>query len=455
MNEGDVRVKKSGKFAIALGVFGQSLLTGIVTSYITYFGTDILGVSALALSNILLISKLFDGVTDIAMGVAIDKTKSKDGKARPWIKRSILPFALFSVLLFATPVNFSNGAKLAWIFILYNLYALAYTALGCSMSTLNIRLTRNEKEINSISTFLMFGTIFGNVVINAVAVSALTALSGGNENFTQAGFIKFAVILAIVCTVGGLLTYFNTKELPEAETTEDQKIPMLAGIKSLMKNKYWLMQVANTFFIYFGLNARLAAMIYYGIYVLGNPGLITVLVIADNIPGLLAMPAALGLCNKFGKRKVALSGLCLSMIGFALMFLNIHNFPLFIVGLVVKGIFFAPVQSIGNAFIVDSAVYGEWKTGVKAEGMAFSAVSFANKVSGGLSGVIVGWVLTLTGYVANAQQSPAAIRGIIFLYIGVTFICTIGQIITFALYDLDGKIDGIRAELAERKMSGK
>ena len=455
MNEGDVRVKKSGKFAIALGVFGQSLLTGIVTSYITYFGTDILGVSALALSNILLISKLFDGVTDIAMGVAIDKTKSKDGKARPWIKRSILPFALFSVLLFATPVNFSNGAKLAWIFILYNLYALAYTALGCSMSTLNIRLTRNEKEINSISTFLMFGTIFGNVVINAVAVGALTALSGGNENFTQAGFIKFAVILAIVCTVGGLLTYFNTKELPEAETTEDQKIPMLAGIKSLMKNKYWLMQVANTFFIYFGLNARLAAMIYYGIYVLGNPELITVLVIADNIPGLLAMPVALGLCNKFGKRKVALSGLCLSMIGFALMFLNIHNFPLFIVGLVVKGIFFAPVQSIGNAFIVDSAVYGEWKTGVKAEGMAFSAVSFANKVSGGLSGVIVGWVLTLTGYVANAQQSPAAIRGIIFLYIGVTFICTIGQIITFALYDLDGKIDGIRAELAERKMSGK
>ena len=455
MNEGDVRVKKSGKFSIALGVFGQSLLTGIITSYITYFGTDILGVSALALSNILLISKLFDGVTDIAMGVVIDKTKSKAGKARPWILRSILPFALFSILLFATPTGFSNGAKLTWIFILYNLYALAYTALGCAMNTLNIRLTRNEKEINSISTFLMFGTIFGNVVINAVAVSALTALSGGNASFTQGGFIKFTVILAVVCTVGALLTYLNTKELPDVEVAEDGKTPMLAGIKSLLTNKYWLMQVANTFFIYFGLNARLAAMIYYGIYVLGNPGLITVLVIADNIPGLLMMPVALGLCNKFGKRKVALTGLCLSMIGFALMFLNIHNFPLFIAGLIIKGIFFAPVQGIGNAFIVDSVVYGEWKTGVKAEGMAFSAVSFANKVSGGLAGIIVGWVLTFTGYVANAQQSPTAIKGIIFLYIGVTFICTIGQIITFALYDLDGKINGIRAELTARKISAK
>lgn len=451
MNKGDVKVKKSGKLAIALGVFGQSLLTGIVTSYITYFGTDILGVSALALSNILLISKLFDGLTDISMGVVIDKTKSKDGKARPWIKRSILPFALFSILLFATPMRFGNGAKLAWIFIMYNLYALAYTALGCSMNTLNIRLTQNEKEINSISTFLMFGTIFGNVVINAVAVGVLTALSGGNENFTQMGFIKFTAILAVVCTIGALLTYFNTKELPEETIAEGERTPMLAGIKSLLKNKYWLMQVANTFLIYFGLNARLAAMIYYGIYVLGNPGLITVLVIADNIPGLLAMPVALGLCNKFGKRKVALSGLCLSMIGFTLMFLNLHNFPLFVVGLIVKGIFFAPIQGIGNAFIVDSAVYGEWKTGIKAEGMAFSAVSFANKVSGGLAGVIVGWVLTFTGYVANAQQTPTAINGIIFLYVGVTFICTIGQIITFALYDLDGKIDGIRKELAARK----
>lgn len=451
MNEADVRVKKSGKFAIAFGVFGQALLTGIATSYITYFGTDILGVSALALSNLLLISRLFDGITDIGMGVLIDKTRNKEGKARPWIKRSILPFALFSVLLFATPANFGNGAKLAWIFIFHNLYALAYTALGCSMNTLNIRLTRNEKEINSISTFIMFGSIFGNVVINAIAVSALTALSGGNENFTQTGFIKLTAILAVVCTVGGLLTYFNTKELPEEKVEDGKKIPMLAGIKSLLTNKYWLLQVVNTFCVYFGLNARLAAMIYYGIYVLGNPGLVTVLVIADNIPGLLMMPIALGICNKYGKRKVALTGLCLSMIGFALMFLNIHNFPLFIVGLIVKGIFFSPVQGVGNAFIVDSAVYGEWKTGIKAEGMAFSAVSFANKVSGGLAGVIVGWVLTFTGYVANAQQSPLAIKGIIFLYIGVTFICTIGQIIAFALYDLDGKIDGIKADLAAGK----
>lgn len=449
-------MKKIGiptKFSIGFGVFGQALLTGIAASYILYFGTDILGVSAIAISNILLISKLFDGVTDLGMGVVLDKTKSKNGKARPWIARAVIPYALFSILLFAVPQNCSDAIKFVWIFVAYNLYALAYTALGISMNTLNIRLTKDEKEINSISTVLMFGTIFGNVVINAVAVGALTALSG-SENFTQAGFIKLTVILAIVCVIGGFASYFTTAEIPDDEMKTKEKTSSVEGIKSLLKNKYWLMQVLNTFLIYFGLNARLAAMVYYGIYVLGNPGLITFLVIADNIPGLLAMPVALKICNKVGKRNASLIGLCCTMIGFALMFLNIHNFPLFVAGLIVKGLFFAPVQGVGNSFIVDSAVYGEWKTGVKAEGMAFSAVSFANKVSSGLAGVVVGWVLTLTGYVANAaQQTTAATNGIIFLYIGVTFICTIGQIIVFACYDLDGKIVEIRKELEQRKQA--
>lgn len=445
-------VSLPAKFAIGFGILGQALLTGLVTGYINYFSTDLLLISSVALGNILLISRLFDGVTDIGMGFLIDRTKSKAGKARPWIARSIIPFALFSVLLFAAPLNLSDGMKLAWIFIFYNLYALAYTALGIAMNTLNIRLTKNASEVNSISTVLMFGTILGNVVINAAAVSALTALSGTPEPYTQAGYLKFAFILGVVCLVGGFGTYFLTKELPESEIEKKtgEQTPPLEGLKSLFKNKYWLMQVANTFFIYLGLNARLAVMIYFGIYVLGNPLLITPLVIADNVPGLLCMPIALGLCNKFGKRKVALIGLCGTMVGFALMFLNIHNFPVFIVGLVLRAICFSPVQGVGNAFIVDSATYGEWKTGVKAEGMAFSAVSFANKVSSGLAVVIVGWVLDLTGYVPNAAQTASALGGISFLYIGVTFICTIGQIIVFALYDLDSKIDGIRTELAQR-----
>lgn len=444
-------VSLPAKFSIGFGVFGEALLTGIVASYITYFGTDIIGVSALAMANILLISRMFDGVTDIGMGILIDKTKSKQGKARPWIARSVIPFALFSVLLFAVPGSFSSGAKMAWVFIFYNLYALAYTALAISMTTLNIRLTRDQKEVNTLSTVLMFGMILGNVVINAAAVGVLTALSG-SDVFTQDAFIKFTIILAIVCVLGGLGTYFLTKELPDSEIEKEttEKTPAVEGLKSLFRNKYWVMQLGNNFLVYLGLYARLAAMIYFGIYVLGNPGLITALVIADNMPSLICMPIALALCNKFGKRKVSLIGLCGTLIGFALMLLNLHNFPLFIAGLVIRGIFFSPVQGSSNAFITDSAVYGEWKTGIKAEGMAFSACSFAQKISMGLSSVVVGWVLTLTGYVANQAQTPAALNGITFLYIGVTLLCTIGQIIIFIFYNLDDKMPQVREELAER-----
>ena len=442
-------VKKGTKFSILFGLLGQSLLTGLVAGYITSFGTDIVGVSALAMGNILLISRIFDGVTDLMMGAVIDKTKSKKGKARPWILRAMIPFALFTILLFALPVNFGAGAKIVWIFVMYNLYAIAYPALGCAMNTLNIILTRNEKEINSLSTFMMFGMILGNVVINASAVGILTALSGGSSNYTQSAFIIMAIILSVVSLLGSILTYVTTKEIPDEEKRVEQKESTLKSVSALLKNKYWMMQLLNTVCIYLGLYCRLAAMIYYGLYVLKNPGLIPVLVIADNVPSLIAMPFALGISNKIGKRKASLIGLCCTMIGFALMFLNIYNLPIFILGLVIKGICFAPVQGAGNAFVADSALYGEWKFGVKSEGMAYSAISFANKVSSGLSGVLVGWVLGLTGYVANAAtQTPAATNGIIFLYIGVTFICTVVQIIIFALYNLDGKMPEIRNALA-------
>ena len=449
------KVKGISKFSIALGFLGQSLLTGLVAGYITYFGTDIVGVSALAMGNILLVSRIFDGVTDILMGVVIDRTKSKQGKARPWIIRSIIPFVLFTILLFSTPGTISGTAKIVFIFVMYNLYALAYTALGCAMNTLNVRLTRNEKEINTISTLIMFGSIFGNTLINAVAVAVLTALSGGSSNYTRGAFIEFAVILGIICLVGTLLTYFTTTEIKDQEDTQGEQKGnsgnTKAGILSLLKNKYWLLQLLNTVCVYLGLYTRLAVMIYYGMYVLGNPGLVAILVIADNVPGLIAMPFALAISNKIGKRKASLIGLLLTLVGFAIMLLNIYNVPLFVAGLVIKGIFFAPVQGATNAFVADSALYGEWKTGVKSEGMAYSAISFANKASSGLSGVVVGWVLALTGYVGGAAvQATSAINGIIFLYIGVTLICTIGQIIIFALYDLDKKMPQIRKELEER-----
>lgn len=294
-------VKKGTKFSILFGLLGQSLLTGLVAGYITYFGTDIVGVSALAMGNILLISRIFDGVTDLMMGAVIDKTKSKKGKARPWILRAMIPFALFTILLFALPVNFGAGAKIVWIFVMYNLYAIAYTALGCAMNTLNIRLTRNEKEINSLSTFMMFGMILGNVVINASAVGILTALSGGSSNYTQSAFIIMAIILSVVSLLGSILTYVTTKEIPDEEKRVEQKESTLKSVSALLKNKYWMMQLLNTVCIYLGLYCRLAAMIYYGLYVLKNPGLIPVLVIADNVPSLIAMPFALGISNKIGK----------------------------------------------------------------------------------------------------------------------------------------------------------
>lgn len=121
------KLKMSTKLSIGWSIMGEALLTGIVTSYIVYFGTNILALPALIIGNILLVSRILDGVSDLAMGVILDRTNTKHGKARPWILWTCVPFAVFSILIFAIPVEWNNMAKIIGLFLAYNLYALAYT----------------------------------------------------------------------------------------------------------------------------------------------------------------------------------------------------------------------------------------------------------------------------------------------------------------------------------------
>lgn len=449
----DGKIKLKTHFSIGWGIMGEALLTGIVTGYIVYFGTDILKLPALIIGNILLISRIFDGISDLAMGVVLDKTNTKSGKARPWILYSCIPFALFSVLLFAIPAEWNSTAKVIGLFVAYNLYALAYTALAIASNTLTVLLTDDNRNRITLTSVMMFSAILGNIIINAAAVAILTNLSQtADGSFTQGGFIKLTCILGIISAVGGILTYFNTKEKRSTVIVEKQKGKTKKALKLLLTNKYWLMQTGVEFAHFMALYSRLTTMIFYVQYVLSNMALVPVLILADQVPGLITMPLAAKLCNKYGKRNCTLVGCSISLAGLFLMILSTHNLPLFIAGLIIRSVFYAPYQCTTNAFIADTASFSEWKSGINIDAMAFSATSFAQKVGQGLSGSIVGYVLAFTGYVAAATtQSSGAQNGITFLYIGMTLIATIVQIVLLFFYDLDKKMPQVQSELSTSK----
>lgn len=447
------KLKMSTKLSIGWGIMGEALLTGIVTSYIVYFGTNILALPALIIGNILLVSRILDGVSDLAMGVILDRTNTKHGKARPWILWTCVPFAVFSILIFAIPVEWNNMAKIIGLFLAYNLYALAYTALAISSNTLTVLLTKNSENQVTLTSVMMFSAILGNIVINAIAVGALTKLSKTtNGSFTQGGFLKLVVILGIVSALGGLMTFLFTKECSGDDTIRREKGYWIKPLKALLHNKYWFMQTGVEFAHFIALYSRLTTMIYFVQYIQKNLALTPILVLADQLPGLLVMPIAAKLCNRYGKRNCTLIGSILSMMGLVMMMLNTHNLPIFIAGMIIRGVFYAPYQCTTNAFIADTAVYGMWKDKVNVEAMAFSATSFAQKIGQGLSGSIIGYVLAFTGFSASATSQTSRVEsGIIFLYIGITVIATLIQILLLFFYDLDGKLPKIREKLEQKK----
>lgn len=135
------------RFSYGCGDFGCNIIYTAMSVYLMFYYTDYAGVSSAAVGVIMLISRVFDGVSDIIMGVIVDRTKSRFGKARPWLLRMCIPFAVSGVLLFSVPTGWSSGAKLVYVFVTYNLGStVVYTAINVPYSALNALMTQDPYE---------------------------------------------------------------------------------------------------------------------------------------------------------------------------------------------------------------------------------------------------------------------------------------------------------------------
>ena len=175
--------------------------------------TDTVGLNAGIVGTLMMISKLFDGVTDIFFGSMIDKTKSKMGKARPWMLWACLGCAAMIAAIFAIPVELGEIAKYAWFFLAYTaLNAVFYTANNIAYSALTALITKNGSErvqMGSIRFMFAFGT---SLLIQTITVEAVKALGGGAQ-----GWRTVAIIYAVIGLLVNTLSVLSVKELPEAE----------------------------------------------------------------------------------------------------------------------------------------------------------------------------------------------------------------------------------------------
>lgn len=410
---------------------------------IAFYCTDIVGLSAAVVGTLFLVSKIVDAFTDLGFGFLLDKTHTKWGKARPYEVFIIFEW-IFTVLMFNIP-NVSTTVQYIWLFIMYTMVnAVCATALGGIDSVYMARAFTTEGNRIKAMSINGFIVMFCSIVFNIVFPSWLAG-----KGTTQAGWTTLVISLAVVMSVIGILRFVFCKEIVEDEADENGKaatndLTLKESLGLVAKNKY-LFIVVGLMFLTFIVNNMQTATTYYFKYIYGDlaaqgTAAITSMVV---VPALVVFPA---LSKKFGTTKILQACCLIGTIGLVIRTIGGPNMPTIILGGLLFGIGTLPISMMINTYLIDCMDYGEWKTGVRIEGLVASIANFASKVGQGVAVGLVGVVMGIAGYDGMAAvQSASANNAIVFLY----NLLPIAIFVLMFILSLMYKVDSIRPQMNE------
>lgn len=429
------------RFSYGCGDLGCNIIYSAMSSFLLFYYTDYVHVSAGVIGTIMLLSRVFDGITDLIMGIIVDRTKSRFGKCRPWILRMAIQFALAGILLFTVPSGLGNTAKLAYIFITYNLVSsVIYTAINVPYATLNSLITQDQYERSVLSIFRMILATTGTLIITNLTLP-LVEFFGNNLSAWTKTFAVFGILAVIVF----MITFTGTKErVVPAKDTKQEKVPFVKGISLLFQNKYWMMITITLVFIFINYSLNGGAAVYYAKNILHNSDMVGTMNLVANLVQIGVMFFTAFIIKKIGKRNMLIVGAVIYGLGFAMFGFVGTNMTGIMIACVLKGVGNAGISSCMFAIVSDTIEYGEWKTGYRTEGLINSASSFGFKVGNGLGSAILGWVIGAAGAGTGSEIT----------FIWIPAILCIGQVVVMWFYKLDKEYDGI-VEALEKEGAAK
>ncbi|MGI6544849.1 MAG: MFS transporter [Fastidiosipilaceae bacterium] len=439
------------KISYGLGDTACNVVYGICSTLLTFFYTDYMGINPLVIGMIFLITRFLDGISDIIMGFITDRTKSKYGKARPWILWMAVPYAVTFVLLFLVPAGASEITQAIYIFVTYNLVnTVVYTALNLPYSTMGSLITRNQESRASTQAWRIFCGPMGKMLVTVSTLPLVKALGD-----TQRSWIIVSIIFAVIALILLLICFFNIKERVVVEAAQNKKISIKDNLKALFSNQYWAICLGLWGFMVVMSTVSGTITTYFCKYLLGDQSKYSLIYGAELVAQSIVVLIVPRFVGRFGKRNLTLAGLVL-VIGAQLIWMtNPLNLTMAMVSAVIRGIGVAPLWASVFPMIADSVEFGQWKTHIRQDGMIFSAASVGSKLGGGLASAGVGLLMNSVGYDGLAAvQNAQAMQMIknISLYAPIVF--SIIMIILTSMYKLDKLYPQVIADLRERDRQG-
>lgn len=457
--------KKERWLGYLLGPAGALFLNAVLATYLNVYYTDVLGLTRVWGGAFLIIfpitSKIVDAITNVIMGILIDKTKSKQGKARPWLLISAPLITIAGLLLFWVPET-SNRFQVIWVMVSYNLYySFACTIYNMSHNLMVPLSTRETKQRGKLSVFNQISAIMVSGIICALVFPMVVSPWWGVD---KSRWLLLMSILSVIALPTTLLEYYFTKERITEEQSENSTSAVSAKeeLKAVLKDRYMLV-ILGYFFLYtFGTSIKNLAGIYYCNYVLGtyNDGeTMTILSVIGGLPMGLGIFAVWPLAKKFGKRNVTMIGMIIMAIGSGICFLFPRNMVIVLVGQFIKNLGSLPSAYVFMALFADVLDHMEWKNGFRCDGLAMSIYNIIAVAMVGICTGVFNGFLAKAGYVKPyydasgalvATQSMAVQNVIVFCFVGLEVITCIVAALLLATLDVEKDIDRKQLEIKER-----
>ena len=438
------------------GDIAGNVVYAFLTSFVMIYLTNTVGLNAGIVGTLIAVSKLFDGVTDVFFGAMIDRTKSKMGKARPWMFYGFFGCAATLFAIFAIPTDMGQFAQYAWFFIAYTLLnAVFYTANNIAYSALTSLVTKNSSERVQMGSFRFIFAFSTSLFIQTITVGAVDALGGGAQ-----GWRNIAFIYCILGIITNTLSVLSVKELSEEELNEvdennapkDDNLTLVQSAKLLFSNKYYVM-ICFVYILQQLYGAMINVGIYFMTYVLHNKNLFGVFSWAVNIPLIIALVFTPTLVAKWkGMYKLNKYSYMIATAGRLLVVVAgyMGSVPLMLLFTAIAALGQGPWQGDMNAVIASCSEYTYLTKGKRIDGSMYSCTSLGVKIGGGIGTALSGWMLELSGFINGdtAVQPDSCIKMMYFMYLWLPFILDL--LITIILSFMN--VEQTNEKLREKKM---
>lgn len=432
---------KRNIYTFGLGTVGRDMVYTMVTMYLIFYLTDILGISSASLwwiNGIILIARIFDALNDPIMGVIVDNTKTKYGKFKPWIAFGAIASGIVTILLF-TDFGLTGTGFVLVFGILYFLWGIAYTTNDISYWSMLPSLSMEQQERERIGSFAKICANVGLFTVVAGLVP-LTTMLGNRLGSMAKSYTVFTMALVVVMWLGQAITVFGVQE--KKDTFKQEEPTTLKGmLRAIWDNDQLLYTAISMSLFMIGYVTTTSFGLYFFKYAYRDEGMYSIFAVILGVSQIGALAVFPLFSKRFSRRALYTAATVLVVIGYLIFFFSPMNMLFIGTAGILMFLGQAFIQILMLMFLADTVEYGQWKLGKRNESVTFSLQPFINKMGGAIASGIVGATVILSGI--NDAVTPADVtsQGLLLMKFAMLILPLLFVLAGYLVYRYKYRID--------------